>query len=335
MVIWTEPGAAVTIKSVTSNTTLPSSESTLLIPDVSVIIVNWNLKELLRRCIDSVHRHAGDLSVEIIVVDNGSSDGSPEMLAAEFPGVTMIGNPENAGFAKASNQGMAAVGGRYLFLLNNDATLFDGALPLMVGYMDSHPDTGICGPRVVNGDGTLQVYSRGFYPSIPRILGQFFLPGRLRHPGGKALGLYEFEDKMEVREFDWLSGCAMLARRRAVEAVGYMDAAVFMYCEDIDWCYRMKRAGWKVIYLPQAQVEHLGGQSMKMQQGAAVGSHAAGLVAFYSRYHGAAASTVFRAVLWAGYGVQAVGWLAGALFGRGAGLNKLRRLFPGGRGGGK
>lgn len=311
--------------------TLNPDEELASAPDVSVIVVNWNLRELLRSCLESVRRHAGGLAVEIIVVDNASRDGSSGMVAREFPETTVIGNLENAGFARASNQGMAAARGRYFFLLNNDATLFEGALPLMVAYMDSHLGAGACGPRVVNGDGTLQAFSKGYYPSIPRILGHFFLPGRLQHPGGKALGLYEFEDRMEMRQFDWLSGCALMVRRQAAEETGFLDAAVFMYCEDIDWCYRMKRSGWSAIYLPEARVVHLGGQSMKMQQGAAVGSHASGLAAFYARYHGAGASLVFRAVLWTGYGVQTIGWLVAALFGRSGGVNKLRRLLRFGR----
>ena len=299
------------------------------VPDVSVVIVNWNLRDLLRRCLESVRRNSGGLAVEIVVVDNDSSDGSARMVADEFPEAVVIVNRENAGFGRASNQGMKASHGRYLLLLNNDAVLFEGALTRMVGYMDSHPEAGVCGPRVVNPDGSLQVYSKGYYPSIPRIVAQLFLPRRLRHPFGRSLGLYEFQDTMDAREFDWLSGCALLARRQAIEEVGYLDAAVFMYCEDMDWCYRMNRAGWKVACLPRAQAEHLGGQSMKMQRGAAVGSHAAGLMAFYSKYHGRKASAVFRIALWVGYGVQAVGWLVAGLFGRGEGWGKLRRLLRG------
>ena len=294
-------------------------------PDVSVIIVNWNLGDLLRRCLKSVIKYAGDLSVEIIVVDNGSSDGSPEMVAREFPEAAVIANSGNEGFAAAGNQGMEAAAGRYLLLLNNDATLFAGALPAMVRYMDAHPGAGVCGPRIVNGDGSLQVYSKGYYPSVPRIMGQFFLPGALRHPAGRSLGLYEYADRREAREFDWLSGCALLARREAAEAVGFLNADVFMYCEDIDWCYRMWHGGWSIMYLPQAGAMHLGGQSMKLQAGAAVGSHASGLLVFYSRYHGPWASLTFRALLFAGYIVRAAGWLAAAVVGRGAGFDKLRR----------
>lgn len=296
------------------------------IPDISVVIVNWNLRDLLRRCLESVKLQGDGVAVETIVVDNGSSDGSAEMVGRVFPEVILIRNSENAGFSRASNQGMQAASGRYLFLLNNDSLLLDGALKRLVAYMDLYPETGVSGPRVINSDGTLQVYSKGYYPSVPRIMGQLFLPEKIKHAWGSSLCLYEFEDKMEIQEFDWLSGCALMARRQAVEEVGLLDAEVFMYCEDVDWCYRMSKSGWRVMYLPQAQVLHYGGQSMRKQSGGAVGAHASGLAAYYSRYHGRAAALVFRMVLGAGYTVRAVGWLVGGLLGRRAGLDKLKRM---------
>ncbi|MFA5810422.1 MAG: glycosyltransferase family 2 protein [Thermoleophilia bacterium] len=310
----------------------PEDNETGHAPDVSVIIVNWNLRDFLRRCLVSIRSQSGNLTVETIVVDNASGDGSTGMMEKEYPEVSRIINSENAGFARACNQGIKEAGGRYLFLLNNDAELLEGVLSSLVGFMDAHPEIGVCGPRVVNSDGTLQIQSKGFYPSIPRIAGQLLLPGYSRHPGGRSLGLYEFNDDMKIKEFDWLSGCALLVRRKAVEDVGLLDAGVFMYCEDIDWCYRMKQAGWKVVNLPQANVLHFGGQSMKLQKGAIVGSHAAGLAAFYARYHSRPATTVLRIILSAGYVVQAIGWMLAAAVGRREGIDKLKRLFSHGRG---
>lgn len=249
------------------------------------------------------------------------------MVEQEFPEVSTIINMENSGFARACNQGIKKARGRYIFLLNNDAELLEGALSSLAGFMDEHPDIGVCGPRVINSDSTLQVHSKGYYPSIPRIAGQLFLPGHFRHPGGRSLGLYEFSDDMDKWEFDWVSGCALVARREAIDEVGLLDADVFMYCEDVDWCYRMRKSGWKVMYLPLAQVLHYGGQSMLRQRGAVVGSHASGLLAFYSRYHGRAASMCFRIILTAGYAVNAAGWIIGWLFGRRSGIDKLKRKF--------
>lgn len=294
--------------------------------DVSVIVVNWNLKDHLRSCLESVRNFRGSVSVEIIVIDNGSTDGSIEMMEREFADAKLVRNRSNLGFARASNEGMAAAAGRYLFLFNNDARLFEGALPRLVEFMDRHPDVGLCGPRVSNPDGTLQVRSKGFYPSIPRALGQFFVPGFLRRQ--QPLGFYEARDLNVTRDIDWLSGCALMARREAVEDVGLLDDEVFMYLEDVDWCYRMRQAGWKVVYVPQGEVLHYGGVSMKKQKGKVVGSHAASLVAFYKKYHGQTSSLIFKLLIGLGYGIKFAGWLAGALVGRGAGYDKLRRLLP-------
>jgi hypothetical protein len=303
-------------------------------PDVSVIVVNWNLKEFLEGCLDSIEAFRGSLDVEVIVVDNASADGSQQMVKSRFPGVKLIENSDNAGFSRANNQAIDLAAGRYFFLLNNDALLFEHSLPRLVEFMDSHPRVGICGPRVVNEDMTLQIRSKGRYPSVGTALGHFFLPASLQQHGQRPRGFYEFKDDLQSRPVDWVSGCALMARREAVAQVGMLDADVFMYCEDVDWCYRMRRAGWQVYYVPAATVLHYMGRSMKKQKGRKVGAHKAGLVAFYSKYHGRGSAALFKAVLWAGYGVQALGWLVDAVRGRGAGLDKLKRMMPGRRSGG-
>lgn len=295
-------------------------------PDVTIIVVNWNLKGYLSECLKSINQFGGSL-VETIVVDNASSDGSVEMVEREFPEARLIRNSGNVGFSRANNQAMADAAGRYYLLLNNDALLFENALPRLIEYMDSHTDTGICGPRVLNEDGTLQVRSKGRYPSIRTAFFHFFFPASWQHRGSRPLGFYEFKDSMEARPVEWVSGCALMARREAVADVGMLDADVFMYCEDVDWCYRMKRAGWAVTYVPAADVLHYAGRSMKKQKGKVVGAFATGLVAFYSKYHGKALSAIFRLVLLAGYGIQATGWVIDAIRGRGAGYDKLKRLF--------
>lgn len=301
-------------------------------PDVTVIVVNWNLKELLGECLESVQRHSGSLEVEIIVVDNASTDGSAEMVRSRYPEAILIENRENVGFSRANNQAMDVARGRYLFLLNNDALLFEGSLPLLVEFMDDNPTTGLCGPRIINEDGSMQIRSKGRYPSITTAIGHFFLPASRQHWGASMLGFYEYRDQAEMWPMDWVSGCALLARREAVEAVGMLDADVFMYCEDVDWCYRMIRLGWQVFYVPSSAVLHYGGKSMKKQKGKAVGAHKDGLIAFYGKYHGAGMTALFRLVLWLGYSIQAVGWVLGALAGRKRGIDKIKRFLPRRRG---
>ena len=302
-------------------------------PDVSVIIVNWNLKELLRDCLQSVRDYGGDLSLETIVVDNASSDGSPETIQREFPWVRLIQNQDNVGFSRANNAAIEIARGRYFFLLNNDALLREGTLYRLVGFMDSHPEAGICGPRVINEDGSLQVRSKGRYPSIRTAAAHFFLPSFWQHRGKRSLGFYDNRDSMETRQLDWVSGCALMVRREAVNVVGLLDAEVFMYCEDVDWCYRMNHSGWEVYYVPQSVVLHYAGQSMKKQKGKVVGAHKKGLVSFYTKYHGEVAGFLFNGFLWVGYGVHAFGWVFEALRGRGAGWDKIKRVVLGLRSG--
>lgn len=300
--------------------------------DVSVIVVNWNLREYLHGCLKSIQDCKGGLSVETIVVDNASSDESAEMVATEFPEALLIRNTENVGFSRANNQAIELASGRYYFLLNNDALLYEHSLPRLVDFMDAHPDAGICGPRVINEDGTLQVRSKGRYQSIRTALAHFFLPAACQQVGDKTLGFYEHRDDMEVRLVEWVSGCALMARKEAVADVGLLDADVFMYCEDVDWCYRMKRAGWKVYYVPAAVAKHYAGRSMRKQKGKAVGAVRQGMIAFYSKYHNRPATVVFQAVLLLGYAVQSVGWMLDAARGHGSGWDKVRRLFSrGGR----
>lgn len=321
---------AVTINNVyKAETPKIRSEAPDQAPDVSVIIVNWNLKQVLRECLESVGRFGGGLTLETIVVDNASSDGSSQMVESEFPGVKLLRNGENLGFSRANNQGMQYASGRYFFLLNNDALLKEGALPLLVSFMDEHADTGICGPRVVNEDGTLQVRSKGRFPSIRTALVHFFLPLAWQGRRGRTLGIYDDRVGTEPRTLDWVSGCALMARRQAVESVGMLDASVFMYCEDVDWCYRMHRSGWKVSYVPAAEVMHYGGRSMKQHRGMVVAAHAKGLSAFYGKYHGSAATMLFRLVLCLGYAVKMTGWILKALVGSNSGMDKIRRLFTG------
>lgn len=303
-----------------------NSKSSSSTSDVSVIIVNWNLKDELGACLDSLKNNAGGMDIETIVVDNGSTDGSAEMVDRDHPGIKLIRNRENLGFSKANNQAMAVAGGRYFFLLNNDTLIQKYSLSRLVEFMDSHADVGICGPRVVNADGSLQIRSRGRYPTIPGALGQYFLPTRLRKLVSGSTGFYDFRDNINPGSMDWISGCALLARRTAVGEVGMLDAGIFMYLEDVDWCYRMRLAGWQVWNVPDSVVLHYGGRSMNKQSGVAVGAHAAGLVEFYSRYHSPGAALVFRVILGVGYTLQAIGWLVSGMFGRGAGLDKIRRM---------
>ncbi len=231
-------------------------------PDVTVIIVNWNTKEYLRACLRSLPGGASGLSLQVVVVDNASGDGSTEMVRLDFPDVEVLESKENLGFARGNNLALARARGRYVFLLNPDTELTPGALAEMVEYMEAHPETGVVGPRLNLPRGGIQGGAAGYDPSPSTVFNySTFLysifPGRLRGlwlPKSMYLG----DGPVEA---DWVSGAAMLVRMEAVKQVGPMDGSLFMYAEDVEWCRRIRRAGWRVMVLPSVGVLHHVGRS--------------------------------------------------------------------------
>lgn len=221
--------------------------------DLSVVIVTWNSGDLLRRCVESLRGFYRTLSVELIVVDNASSDGSASFPLWNRDSTRLVVNPENGGFARACNQGIRASTGRYILLLNPDTEVLPGALEALVAFMDTHPEAGAAGPGLVNPDGSLQP-SGGRFPSLRRLLAIHPVIGRFLPAPEDPLRRRDFS---EVSEVDEVSGACMIVRRAAVHEVGLRDEVFFLYFEDVDWCLRLKRAGWRIYYLPQARVKHL------------------------------------------------------------------------------
>lgn len=229
--------------------------------DVSVCIVNFNTVDELSSCIASLARGASSITLEVIVVDNASTDGSAQMVRTKYPWVKLIANERNVGFAAGCNQAMRHSRGRYIMLLNPDTIVHDGAIEELVKFMDEHPDVAIAGPKLLNTNGTLQYSCRAF----PTLLTGLFrnTPLERLFPSIKPVRQYLLMDHShnEPMEVDWVSGAAMLVRRRAIEMVGMLDEGYFMYCEDVDWCWRMRKAGFKVFYVPSAVITHAVGRS--------------------------------------------------------------------------
>ncbi|MGQ9675835.1 MAG: glycosyltransferase family 2 protein [Chloroflexota bacterium] len=226
--------------------------------DLSVIVISYNTRELLTRCLKSVVSTVHGTSYEIIVVDNASRDGSAEMVRRDFPRVSLICNDVNRGFAAANNQGIRASRGRYILLLNSDAMVMPGSIRSMVEYMDSHEEVGVVGPRLLNADGSFQ----GSCADFPSLRGEMLLLTKLSKIAcPQTYPNYPPEQCRERRAVDWVSGACLMARRKAVDSVGLLDEDYFMYAEETDWCYRMREAGWHVHYLPSARVVHWSGQS--------------------------------------------------------------------------
>jgi GT2 family glycosyltransferase len=225
--------------------------------DLSIVIVNWNTRDLLRHCLASLSNTTG-VSCETIVVDNGSTDGSLEMLKARFPEVRVISKERNIGFAAANNCGLAQARGRYCLLLNSDTRVDPDTLTRMVQFMDNHSVAGACGPQLLNADGTLQPSGRGF-PTLASALGELLpMPEGWRQ---SLRGKEQRRDYNQACQVDEVSGAALCLRRKALHEIGLLDDEFFFLGEDIDLCWRLKRAGWKVFYVPDARVMHLWGGS--------------------------------------------------------------------------
>ena len=254
--------------------------------DLGIVVVSWNVRELLAACLESVIGN-GKLTTEIVVVDNASSDGSAEMVRSYFPQVRLVASDKNLGFAGGNNRGMRAWGlgedqgaksqvrvsdvasrsshhaPRYILLLNPDTVVRGDALETLVRFMDTTPQAGLCGARLVYGDSTFQHSAFGFpglwqialdSPGVPPRLSDSALNGRY------SRRLYARGRPFRV---DHPLGAAMLVRAEAIRRVGLMDESFHMYCEEVDWCWRIKKAGWAIYCVPQAEIVHYGGQSTR------------------------------------------------------------------------
>ncbi len=224
------------------------------------VVINYNTREDLSRCLRSLTRAGAG---EIIVVDNGSTDGSQEMVRAEFPEVRLIDNPGNKGYSSASNRGIDATHADYIFVLNSD-TEFPDEVGKLVDHMEAHPELGAVGPLLLNGDGSVQMSCRKF-PTIGGSLFHGLLGDWLpNNPFTSKYHMKDFDHAMAC-EVDWVSGAAILLRREALEAAGSFDEGYFMYVEDVDLCWRLRQAGWEVGYCPEVNVVHYIGRTSRQQ----------------------------------------------------------------------
>lgn len=225
--------------------------------DLSVIIVNYNTKQLTLNCLESVHHSVTDFQSEVILIDNASRDDSVQVFREHYPKVKLIANQNNLGFSKANNQGMRVAEGRYVLLLNSDTVIQPDTLDIMIRFMDEHPEVGASGCKVVLPDGSLDKACRRGFPTPSAT---FFYVSRLSKlfPKDPRINAYHREDldPDEAYPIDCLIGAFMMVRREAIEQVGMLDENFFMYGEDIDWCYRIKQAGWVNYYYPKTKIVH-------------------------------------------------------------------------------
>ncbi|MGC9468043.1 MAG: glycosyltransferase family 2 protein [Anaerolineae bacterium] len=284
-------------------------------PTLSVVIVSWNVRTLLEAALHSVLAFSVSGSkLEVIVVDNASTDGTVEMVGASFPQVRLIANRQNLGFTGGNNQGISAAKGDYILLLNSDAELLDGALDQMIHYLEMHPDVGLVGPQLLNSDGSHQSSRRRFPTPMVLFLESTWLEGLAPR---SSLDRYYCLDRSptERQEVDWVTGAAMMVRREVVDQVGPFDEGFFMYSEELDWCRRIRNAGWRIVYVPEAKVVHHGGKSSDQVAPARHIYFQSSKVRYTRKYHGGAVAELLRVWLLAQYAwqtaVEATKWLLG------------------------
>ena len=264
--------------------------------DLSIIIISWNTRELLGRCLASVEdelRAQPTLSAEIWVVDNGSRDDSVALVRRRFPAVRLVANQHNAGFAAANNQALRRSRGRTLLLLNPDTELEPGALAALLAYMAAHPEAGAAGPYTRNPDGSLQI---SCYPA-PTLARELW---RLLHLDALwPYAVYRMDrwDPARPRRVDGLQGACLLLRREALEQVGLLDERYFIYSEEVDLCYRLQRAGWQLAWVPRARIVHYGGQSTQQAAADMFLQLYRGKLLFFRKHYGPGRGRLYKLVL--------------------------------------
>ena len=255
--------------------------------DVSVIVVNWNTRDFLRQCLRSVYAHTRDVSFEVIVVDNASEDGSPHMVRSECPKVTLIQNDRNRGFAAANNQAIRRARGKYVLLLNSDTRVLDGAIDRTFAFAEGHPEAAVIGCKVHDLRDNAVQFTCHQYPSPLNLLlsvsGASRLAPKSRFLGRQMMAWWGYN---EVREVDTIAGCFMFVRQDAIRQVGMLDEQYFMYVEDIDWCFRFREAGWKVVFYPDAEIDHFTGRSSKMANRNMEIERRKSLLMFFAKHRG-------------------------------------------------
>ena len=275
--------------------------------DLSVVIVNYNVKAFLEQCLIAIERARGDLNIEIFVVDNASVDGSQAMVKKRFPYVELIENVQNVGFSTANNQALKRAEGEYILILNPDTLIQEDTLFVLKKRLDENPQIGAIGCKLLNPDGSYQINSRRSFPTpwvaFSRIIGLSRI-----FPKSRLFGRYNltFLDPDLETEVDVLSGSLMMLRKKALDQVGYFDEEYFMYGEDIDLSYRIKKAGWKVVYAPQTKAIHYKGESTKRSEFSAITNFYTTMLIFIRKHFSGRYSFMLRMFLMLGIYMRAI-----------------------------
>jgi len=283
-----------------------------------VIIVNWNTRRALAACLQNLGGEAEAVPLDVVVVDNASKDGSADMTASDFPGVELIRNSANLGFARAVNIPLGRLKNRpdveFVLLLNPDTIFPRGTIRRLVDHLAAHPQAAACAPALRLPDGRFQTGAGGFLPSFLTALTYFFFISRFC-PGCRALFLNQaaLAGRPDSVPVEWLSGACFLVRRKAADEVGFLDERYFLYAEDIDWGARMKKKGWRLDYLPRLTVVHCHGLSMREHSPLSDPRWLEGLFAFTRASRGGAEASAVRICAALGFLLRAGGYGGAAL----------------------
>lgn len=269
--------------------------------NLSIVIVNYNTKELLCQTIDSILKSNTSASYQTIIVDNNSTDGSAQMVKEHFPGVSLIASSTNEGFAKANNKGIRYANGRYILLLNSDTIVLPGTLDTMIDFMDAHPTVGAAGCKVVLPDGKLDKACRRSFPTPLNSLYQALGLSKL-FPNHHKFAQYNltYLDEDQTYPVECLVGAFMMVRREVIDQIGGLDEQFFMYGEDIDWCYRIKEAGWEIYYHPEAKIIHYKGASSKKRKYKMIFEFHRAMVLFYKKHYAKNDSFLLNVIVYIG-----------------------------------
>ncbi len=285
--------------------------------DVSIIVVAWNVKRLVYDCLKSVYDETMGIDFEVIYVDNASEDGSVEMVRKEFPQVRIIENSENKGFIIANNQAIEVASGRYVLLLNSDTIVLDNAIAKTVAFADQNTDVAVVGCKVLNADRTLQ-RNCFMYPSLLNMLLSatylYKVFPQSRFFGRERMTWWNNDD---VRDVDVVCGCFSLVRKEAVDQVGLMDIRYFVFGDDPDWCFRFKKAGWKIRFTPHAEIIHYGGQTTRQRAGAFILQLYGSILIFMRLHRSGIAFQCARILTALFFMVRVPYWLCAAVFRKG------------------
>lgn len=266
---------------------------------LSIVIVSWNTKQILAECLNSIapvfeRMNSLDNPIEVIVVDNASSDGTISLLKESYEWVTLIDTGENLGFPGGNNRGFDVSQGEYILLLNPDTVVHGSAIEELVQFLDSNPDVGAVGSRLLNTDGSLQesCYPR---PTIGRELWRLFHLDRI-----KAIGIYDMDrwSLTDPRKVDVLMGACILVRRPIIQKIGGMDEEYFMYSEEVDLCRRIQKDGWPIYWFPQAQITHYGGQSTNLVKTEMFLRLYESKLLYFSKNHGRTVALIYKIILY-------------------------------------